>query len=1695
MAGKTSRSTDAPRICSNNTEHLQDTELSNGHTFGTKHTNGFTFRTGQTVELIDGNYVLAKFQDIEELLLVDTGASVSVISLPLLEKIDQNFKRKIRYGKWKHVQLADQNSRMQLLGEIELRFRIGLKSVTQIFQIVRSMSYCAILGLDFLRNHNCILNCGEETIHFPDRQEPFVLNMTKAKPSIGAYHIDSKAILNSKNSLDGLQICKTPREPHDVAYYQRAAIPKFSNYEDELEDSNLTYPPTPSIPIPVPLDLTKSIFNDSQKDTLRDLITGYRDVFAVNDSELGRTNLYVHRLRLKPGVQPPRAKLYQTNATDREIIKKHINDMLRNRIIKPVSEGVFSSPTLLVPKKDGNLRFCADLREMNKILEEDVYPLPLIKDVLDALGSSKAKVFSLIDLRSAFWQIEVHPSSQKYLTINTHMGRYAFRVLPFGLHSSPSAFQRLMNTVLRGILWEYAIPFLDDVIVYSKNAEQHLRHLEEIFKRLRNANLKLKPQKCSFGLNQIQYLGHNIGVKGISPFQEKIRAVKEFKTPTTITQVKSFLGLANYYRKFIKDFSKLAKPLNDLTKKSKVFYWDEPAQKSFMELKRRLVTAPVLTHADPKLPYRLTTDASRTSLGWVLEQKQDGRYKVICYGGKSLTSAQSNYGISDLEALAVITAVKDLDCYLRYQNFTILTDHQPLKYMLTNPSPPPGRWSRWIALLSQYKFEVEYLKGSANRVADSLSRQEYSTKASEEDDLETYLCSLQTKQNSELSHQNYNRLDPITPLTEIQENILKTKPLFSSENKMAAIKPKIKEPFFRTKNWIKHTLSRTTIGITRTNPAKISADGIINFTTNQMKPVGPVSKAIQMAGGSDYKKSLERNLKRHGSLKLGNIRKIEGSTTNLLWIYNQNLPKFKLGKTLAPDIVYKAISKALETAAHDGIEKIIISPTDLVSLDFTSTKALEILLQAISDYCLNKDNSKFIEICIPIQTLTMAQKANKLLKRILKEPKKPLFQISKEESNDKLRNKFSNHHDRNITNSERLIHDLNLSKGFEGLDYDINESEMKKLQAKDDYFGLLIDYLQNDNLPESEKIAKKIRKDSQNFELIRGILYNFWLIPKSLPFETRARFRLCIPSELRPRLMYAYHDTPISAHRGAEKMYTLMRLNYYWKGIFADIQNWTQSCVRCSKAKAIPKHRRAKLQPIVEHRPMGMINIDLIGPMQLCPEQYKYVLTMVDRATRYCFAVPIQDASAITIAKAIFSELISKFGLIDYLVSDRGLNFTSPIVQHLCSLLGTKRILTSAYRPSSNGLVESFNGVFKKKLLALAGEHPETWPQYVDGVLYALRTTTIESIGISPYELLFGREPKLLLEIGPEILMTHPSKSVRQYMAELRTKLNFVSDEARKTEAKQKEKMKDVYDRHSKPYSYQSGDRVWIKSPQTTSGSTRKFRDQYIGPFILCTQTSANTFKVKREGSTEISSIALHADRFKPVISRYIKPGYIPGIIDEETIGPDIPSELIRESDYEEPQNENLERVTTPPGTPLDESSSPRATLKDFQDGRQSVINKLQNMVEQLTQPEPPRGISNQETPIFDQTPEFYPVDRIIRGKYTPTGIKYLIKWKGYSPKHNTWEKESDLSPETLESLKEKPIRIFGRKTSSSNLLQSKLSVDHSNSLDRSNSLDLDLDPDIAHNSERDTISETILQNPYDADTEVDSDATEIYDY
>ena len=377
---------------------------------------------------------------------------------------------------------------------------------------------------------------------------------------------------------------------------------------------------------------------------------------------------------------------------------------------------------MLVKKPDGSDRFRADLRRVNAITKKDSYPLPCIAESLDALAGTQ--FVCSMDLMSGYWQIEVDPESRKKTAFIIHAGLFEFNVMPFGLRNAPSCFQRLMEYVLRGLNWRIALIYLDDVLVYSRTFEEHLQHLRLVFDRFREAGLKLKPKKCFFGQKDVKFLGQVISTEGVQPDPAKIEAIKEYPVPRKVKDVRAFLGLANYYRKFVKDFAKIAGPLQELTKKGLKFQWTDECQAAFDLLKTALTQAPILAYPDFTLPFDLYDDASDDALGMVLGQIQNGREVVISYGGSKLLPTEKTYSVTEREALAAVAGVKYFQPYLYARKFTIHTDHNAVRWLM-NIREPTGRLARWALLLQQYDFEIVHRAGRSNGNAGALSRREY----------------------------------------------------------------------------------------------------------------------------------------------------------------------------------------------------------------------------------------------------------------------------------------------------------------------------------------------------------------------------------------------------------------------------------------------------------------------------------------------------------------------------------------------------------------------------------------------------------------------------------------------------------------------------------------------------------------------------------------------------------------------------------------------------------------------------------------------------------------------------------------------------------------------------------------------------------------------------------------------------------
>ncbi|WZZ60551.1 hypothetical protein YC2023_060658 [Brassica napus] len=461
----------------------------------------------------------------------------------------------------------------------------------------------------------------------------------------------------------------------------------------------------------VTLSVSRGATNDEVKVEDIEVVQEFEDIFApLKELPPPRSNPFT--ITLEPEAKPIAKAPYRMAPAELAELKKQLEDLLEKGFIRS-SSSPWGAPVLFVKKKDGSMRLCIDYRGTNNITIKDKYPLPRIDELLDQLKG--ASWFSKIDLASGYHQIPIAKSDIMKTAFRTRYGQYEFVVMPFGLTNAPAAFMRLMNEVFHDYLDKFVIIFIDDILVYSRSKEEHKEHLRLVMERLRNQKLFAKFSKC--WKREIGFLGHIVSGEGVAADPEKVQAIREWPRPTIVTEVRSFLGLAGYYRKFVKDFSSIAKPLTKLTGKGVPFLWVEETEKAFKKLKEALTTAPVLALPEQGKPYTVYTDASRVGLGCVL--MQDGR--VIAYASRQLRKHEDNYSTHDLELAAVVFALRIWRSYLYGEEVEVYTDHQSLKYLFTQPDLNL-RQRRWMEFVADNDIQIRYHPGKENVVADALSR-------------------------------------------------------------------------------------------------------------------------------------------------------------------------------------------------------------------------------------------------------------------------------------------------------------------------------------------------------------------------------------------------------------------------------------------------------------------------------------------------------------------------------------------------------------------------------------------------------------------------------------------------------------------------------------------------------------------------------------------------------------------------------------------------------------------------------------------------------------------------------------------------------------------------------------------------------------------------------------------------------------
>ena len=481
--------------------------------------------------------------------------------------------------------------------------------------------------------------------------------------------------------------------------------------------------------------------NEEGGDVAYDLPEQYRPWASMFSEEeikkLPKHSTWDHEIKLVEGTTPPYGPIYPLNEKELAVLREYINKQMAEGKIR-LSKSSAGSPILFTPKADGTLRLCVDYRGLNKITVKDRTPLPLMTELREQVA--KAKVFTKLDLRHGYNLVRIAKGDEWKTAFRTKYGLFEYLVMPFGLCNAPASFQAMINDVLRELIDEGVIVYIDDILIYSETEEEHTVLVQKVLEKLKKANLCVAINKSRFHVKKVEYLGYIISDEGIELSPEKVKAVENWNPPnpnatSAIKWAQEFLGFANFYRRFIEGFSKIAKPITDLTKKEHVYQWDSNCQKAFDILKTKFTEAPILAHFLSDQPTVIETDASDYALGAVLSQIQtrgDQSLHPVAYHSRKFKPAEINYDIHDKEMLAIVAALKEWEHMLKscQEEFTVYTDHKNLEYFATT-KVLSRRQARWAEFLSEFWFKVVYRPGRLNQKADILSRRRDDTMGEE----------------------------------------------------------------------------------------------------------------------------------------------------------------------------------------------------------------------------------------------------------------------------------------------------------------------------------------------------------------------------------------------------------------------------------------------------------------------------------------------------------------------------------------------------------------------------------------------------------------------------------------------------------------------------------------------------------------------------------------------------------------------------------------------------------------------------------------------------------------------------------------------------------------------------------------------------------------------------------------------------
>ena len=1155
---------------------------------------------------------------------------------------------------------------------------------------------------------------------------------------------------------------------------------------------------------------------EDQRTRLMKILIKYEDCFSMKGENLKQTDVAVHEIDTGD-TAPFRERLRPYSPPIQAIIDKEVQKMIQQGILVP-SRSPYASNLLLVRKPDPSEesgtkdRVCASFVRLNKLTKKDSYPLPNIQSIFDSIGQSKW--FTTMDLLSGFWQVMIKPEHRHKTAVITARGLYEYVVMAFGLCNAPATFQRLMDAVVLPEYREFIQTYIDDVLTHSLTFEDHLKHLDKTLSLFQKNTLMVKLSKCKFAQTEVKFLGHVISQGTIKCNPEAVETIRKWKRPASgknqVTAVRSFLGMVGWYRRFIPNFSTIAAPLYNLTKKNVKWLWTDECEEAFRTLIDIVTKHPVLKVADPTKSYILHTDASDLGLGAVLMQEDDdGHLHPIAFASKLLNPAQRNYTVTDRECLAMVWALEHFNTYVEGHKYTIVTDHAALTY-LKNVTHTKQRMHRLALKLQPYELSIEYKPGVKHYAADLLSRSTHMEQINN-NTLSTRSkskSSLKKKASSDVEYE----VEKIIDRRSIDGRELDKEYLVS----WVGYKDPTWEPLSNLTNAIDKVIKYESLIQSRKDKTEVN---IKNESSKNDEEKKEDELPLKVNKNNEQKQ-----------IRVSNRLKEKNDKKNTITSKNDGIKREEI--TSKND----GIKREEITSKNDGIKK--EESTSKNGKDKKTYK--EVLMQGKDEEESNNNKTSMLD-----NNSSVSQTHN--------DTNMHISQLIVDEKNCiKCRDK--------MTTTQRYVHNYHVHHipvPHSEIDSSSLESDrilLKELQQKENQFRFIYDtQLGQEDIEDG--ITSKERKILHTHEFIyddQGILYCIDVPGIHSKSRVRTTLRVCIPGPLRKRVMNECHRGKLSSHPGVVHMYDMMRQIVWWPGMLTDISHYVYSCEDCLKNKR--KQNRVLSQPMsIPTGPWTHIAVDYIGPLPKTDRGNEYILTVIDRQSHAAEAFATQNCDTFTTANNIIEGVICRHGLFDVLQSDRGSGFVSTVAANIYKQLGIKQIKTTSYNPKANGVIEIFNKTLKQTLKIYANEYQNNWDKLLPYALFAYNTAYHSGIQETPFYMNHGRDAKTIvhhtLGIRPE-----NKNGVLPYAIELSQKLYDVHKRVTDIYKEVNEERIKMNETKSIP-SFDIGDKVYLYDPTTKRGYNVKLTRRWKGPYIVMEKINNVNYRVTRNGIVSVVNV------------------------------------------------------------------------------------------------------------------------------------------------------------------------------------------------------------------------------------------------